>query len=166
MKKLSQLLAFVFLIYGASLFVGYLSGAKSVLHPFKNFTSVSNGTVNPVMHVEAKSGYSLARLQKEVEASSKPVMVDFRKKSCLSCDELEEFTLSDPAVQAELKRFKFIAIDITANTDEEQALLKHYGFFGTPSILFFDKDNNPLLDKNMAGFQTAEVFAKHLKTIP
>lgn len=171
MKKLFQLLAFVFLIYGASIFVGVLSGAKSMLHPFSNFTKamVVQGTVSasPVAttDIEAKAGYSIEKLQKEVEASTKLVMVDFRKDSCASCDELEEFTFPDPAVQEELKRFTLITIDITANTDEEKALEKHYGLFGTPSIIFFDKENNPLPKKSLAGFVPADKFVKHLKSI-
>jgi thiol:disulfide interchange protein DsbD len=163
MSQLFQLLAFVFLIYGASLFVGLISGSTSVLHPFKSFTS---GTHAPaVSHAEAKSGYSIASLKKEVEASSKPVVVDFRKKSCASCDELEEFTFPDPAVQAELKRFTFITIDVTNQTDDEKALLKEYGLFGTPSIIFFDKENKNLPTKTLSGFLNAEKFSKHLKSI-
>ncbi len=166
MKKLFQLLAFVFLIYGASLFIGFLTGAKSMLHPFKPFTSgkmLSQSSVST--HVEAKAGYSIAKLQAEVEAAEKPVVVDFRKKSCASCDELEELTFPDPAVQEELKRFTFITIDVTANNDEEKALLKHYHLQGTPNIIFFDKDNKHLPSKDMAGFVSAEKFAKHLKSM-
>ena len=43
--------------------------------------------------------------------------------------------------------------------------MKKYGAFGTPSILFFDKENNHLPKKNMSGFQTAEKFVKQLKSI-
>jgi thiol:disulfide interchange protein DsbD len=165
-KKLFQLLAFVFLIYGASIFLGFLTGAKSVLHPLKTFTA--NRVVNQgelTTHIEAKSGYSISRLKREVEESSKPVVVDFRKKSCASCDELEELTFPDPAVQAELKRFTFITVDVTANSDDEKALLKHFHLQGTPNIIFFDKDNNHLPSKDMAGFVPADKFVKHLKTM-
>lgn len=169
MKKLLQLLAFVFLLYGASIFVGALSGAESVLHPFSNFTTtkVVQGTAlgAKVATIDTKSGYSIEKLQKEVASSDKPVVVDFRKKSCASCDELENFTFPNPAVQEELKRFTFISIDITANNDEEKALQKHYGLFGTPSIIFFDKENNPLPEKTLAGFIDADKFVNHLKTI-
>jgi len=165
-KKLFQLLAFVFLIYGASIFLGFLTSAKSMLHPFKSFTSgkMLNSTAM-VTHVEAKGGYTIAKLKAEVEASDKPVVVDFRKDSCASCDELEEFTFSDPAVQKELNRFTFISIDVTANGDNEKELLKHYKLQGTPNIIFFDKDNNHLPKKDMAGFVPAAKFTKHLKTM-
>jgi len=167
MKKLFQLLAFTSLIYGAVLFVGFLTGAKSVLDPLAKFTTpkVVQGAVAIEVKTEASDGYSIAKLKKEVEASSKPVIVDFRKKSCASCDELESFTFSDPAVKKEMERFTFISIDVTANTDAEQELMRHYKSFGTPSVLFFDKDHKALPSKNISGFVNAEKFLKHLKTI-
>jgi len=165
-KKLIQLLAFVSLIYGASIFVGLLSGSRSVLHPFSSFASgviVSTATTHDE-HV-AKNGYTIAKLQKEVEASDKLVIVDFRKKSCASCDELESFTFPNPKVIEELKRFKFITVDVTDNTDDEKALMKKYSAFGTPSIIFFDKNNTLLPTKMISGFLKADKFVKHLKTI-
>jgi thiol:disulfide interchange protein DsbD len=166
MKKMLQLFAFVSLIYGASLFVGLLSGSTSMLHPFKSFTSGKGGTSIAISgsHI-AKKGYNVEKLQKEVEASDKLVLVDFRKKSCASCDELESFTFPDPAVKEELKRFTFITIDVTDNSDEEKALMKKYSAFGTPSIIFFDKNNTLLPSKMVSGFVKAKAFAQHLKTI-
>ena len=97
--------------------------------------------------------------------STKPVIVDFRKDSCASCDELEEFTFSNADVKEELKRFTFIQIDVTANSDDEKALLKKYHAFGTPTILFFDKDNKNLEHKSISGFLKADKFLKHLKSM-
>jgi thiol:disulfide interchange protein DsbD len=172
MKKLFQLMAFISLLYGVILFIGFLTGAKSVLHPLDKFTTqkVVQGNFTkvalaPKMDIVTKNGYSIAKLLKEVNASSKPVVVDFRKKSCASCDELEEFTFPNPAVQEELKRFTFISVDVTEGTDDEKALMKKYNLFGTPSIIFFDKENNELPEKTMSGFQKADKFIKHLKTM-
>ena len=167
MKKIFQLFAFISLMYGVILFIGFLTGAKSMLHPLDKFTTatVVEGTLKSKVVHTAKAGYSIEKLKLEVAASSKPVVVDFRKKSCASCDELEEFTFPDAVVQEELKRFTFITVDVTAGTDDEKALMKHYTLFGTPSIIFFDKNNNLLPEKTMSGFQKAEKFAKHLKTI-
>ncbi|CAA6817113.1 MAG: Cytochrome c-type biogenesis protein DsbD, protein-disulfide reductase (EC [uncultured Sulfurovum sp.] len=167
MKKLFQLLAFIFLLYGAILFIGFLTGSKSMLDPLEKFTAptmIQEGSPKP-SHPKAGVGYSIAKLQAEVEASIKPVLVDFRKKSCAACDELELLTFPNVAVKEELKRFTFIKIDVTNNTDEEKALMKKYNAFGTPSIIFFDKDNQYLVDKTVSGFVNAEKFTKHLKTI-
>jgi len=167
MKKLFQLFAFIALIYGTISFIGYLSGAKSILHPLSKFTSakVITGAVVAAPIADTHSGYSIARLEKEIAESTLPVVVDFRKKSCASCDELEEFTFPDPAVQKELKRFTFISIDVTAQNADEKALMKHYQLFGTPSIIFFDKENNALPSKTISGFLKADKFTNHLKSM-
>ncbi|OYY57438.1 MAG: hypothetical protein B7Y52_01070 [Sulfurovum sp. 28-43-6] len=102
---------------------------------------------------------------KEVVASEKPVVVDFGKKSCTACTELEEITFPNAAVQKELKDFTFIKIDLTDNTKEDQALLKEFELFGTPNIIFFDKYDKYLPEKSLTGFVPPEDFAKHLQGI-
>ncbi len=165
MMKLAQLLAMVFMLYGVSLFVGALSGANSMLHPFAKFTSGGKGAATEEVDKSTHLGYSVERLMKEVKASDKPVVVDFGKDSCTACTELEVITFPDPSVQEQLKRFTFIKIDLTANSDADKALLKEYELFGTPNIIFFGKDNGYMPEKSLTGFVAPEEFAKHLKSI-
>jgi len=168
-KKLFQLLAVVLMIYGASLFVGALSGSSSMFKPFEKFTQVGvAGTGAVTASTEDKKshrGYSVARLMEEVKASDKPVVVDFGKDSCTACKELEHITFPDPKVQEQLKNFTFIKIDLTDNTDDDKALLKKFELFGTPNIIFFDKDNQYLPEKSLTGFVSPEDFAAHLKEV-
>jgi len=110
-------------------------------------------------------GYSIVRLESEVNASNKPVMVDFYKAGCASCKELEEITFVDPKVQEELKRFKFIHIDITDYTVNDKAMLKRYNIFGAPNLIFFDKKHKFLKDKSLSGFVEPKDLLKHLKSI-
>lgn len=168
MKKLFQLLAMVFLLYGISLFIGALSGSNSIIHPFEKFTQLGSQTVNNVLMNNSKKahkGYSVERLIKEVKASDKPVVVDFGKASCTACKELEEITFPDPRVQKELKKFTFIQIDLTDNTEEDKALLKKFELFGTPNIIFFNKNHKYMPQKSLTGFVKPEDFAKHLQEI-
>jgi len=166
-KKLIQLFALVFLLYGMSLFVGAMSGSSSVLRPFEQFTQKGGSVVNATpKHAENNHlGYSLERLMQEVKASEKPVVVDFGKKSCTACTELEEITFPDAAVQKELKAFTFIKIDLTENTEEDKALLREFKLFGTPNIIFFDANDKHLPEKSLTGFVSPEDFAKHLQSI-
>ena len=164
---MGKLFAILFLIYGAALFVGGISGASSFFHPLERFTQGSTASVQTILESNDKShgGYSVERLMKEVAASGKPVVVDFGKESCTACLELEEITFPDPKVQKALKDFTFIKIDLTDNTPEDKELLKKYELFGTPNIIFFDKKNNYLSDKTLTGFIKPDVFAEHLKSI-
>ena len=164
-QKLFQLLAMIFLLYGASLFVGVLTGATSVLHPFEKFTSSTKTTEIKKEDKNTHLNYSIERLQKEIAASDKPVVVDFGKDSCTACAELEEITFPNPKVQEALKNFTFIQIDLTANSEEDKALLKKYELFGTPNIIFFDKDNTYMPEKSLSGFISAEDFVSHLTQI-
>ena len=164
-KKLIKLFALALLIWGASLFVGALSGAHSMLHPFSQFTSNKAVLTSVVEERMGHLGYSVARLMKEVKASNKPVVVDFGKDSCTACAELEEITFPHALVKEELKNFTFIKVDLTANSAEDKALLKKFELFGTPNIIFFDKENNYLPEKSLTGFVGPEDFAKHLEDI-
>ena len=168
-KKLFQLLAVVFMIYGASLFVGALSGSTSMFKPFEKFTQVGISRVGTSIESsgdeKSHRGYSIARLMEEVKASDKPVVVDFGKDSCTACAELEHITFPDPKVQEQLKNFTFIKIDLTDNSDDDKELLKNFELFGTPNIIFFGKDNKYIAEKSLTGFISPEVFAEHLKSI-
>ncbi|WP_456393458.1 protein-disulfide reductase DsbD [Nitratifractor sp.] len=173
--KLFSLLAWVLLLLGSILFVGALGGAKSLLDPLAPFTapkasiaaspSASEAAVIPMAQ---RRGYTLERLQSEIAAAAaagKPVIVDIGKENCAACTELEHITFPDPRVREAMKRFKFIQIDITENTPQEQAILKHFRLFGAPNILFFDSKGRPLPEKFLVGFVKPEAFVRHLEGI-
>jgi thiol:disulfide interchange protein DsbD len=164
MMKLFKLLAMAFLLYGIALFMGVVSGSSSMFSPFEKFTS-GGGTAMVEVDKSGHLGYSIARLEKEVAASDKPVVVDFGKDSCTACAELEHITFPDAKVKEQLKNFTFIQIDLTANSDDDKALLKKYELFGTPNIIFFGKDNKYMPEKSLTGFIPPEDFAKHLNSI-
>jgi len=163
--KLFRLLALVLMLWGASLFIGAISGANSILRPFEKFTSGKAVATAIVEDKMGHLGYSVERLMKEVRASDKPVVVDFGKDSCTACTELEEITFPHPLVQKQLKNFTFIKIDLTANNEDDKALLRKFELFGTPNIIFFDKGNNYLAEKSLTGFIPPEDFAKHLEGV-
>ena len=171
LSKLITLSGLVMLLFGAMLFVGAVSGSHSLIHPLDHLGGVRSNTLSVPIVAQDKStrkGYSPAKLLEVVAQATKegkPVVVDIGKEGCAACTELENITFPDPAVQKELKRFKFIQIDITDNTPKEQAILKKYGLFGAPNILFFDSKGKVLPEKFLTGFIPPEQFANQLKTI-
>ena len=133
--------------------------------PFERFTTSLGSMMVAAEEKANHRGYSIARLLKEVAASDKPVVVDFGKESCTACKELEEITFPDPKVKEQLKKFTFIKVDVTDNTDAEKALLKKYELFGTPNIIFFDKNGKFMPEKSLTGFVKPQEFADHLKRV-
>ena len=167
--KIIQILAYLFLLYGSMLFIGGISGANSITDPLSPFkggkVALKDAKESILIPMAQRKGYTLARLQKEIASANKPVIVDIGKKNCAACSELEHQTFVNKDVRDAMKRFKFIQIDITDNTKDEQEILKHYGLFGAPNILIFDSKGKPLPDKFLTGFIKPQDFVKHIDSV-
>lgn len=98
----------------------------------------------------------------QANASGHPVMIDFYADWCVTCKEMELLTFSNRDVVKALQTYKVIQIDVTKNTSEDQVLLKRFGLFGPPAILFIDKNGVELTDKRVIGFMKAERFLGRL----
>ncbi len=105
---------------------------------------------------------SLADLQREVtdaRSHGKSVMLDFYADWCTSCKEMERYTFSDSAVQAALNTTVLLRADVTANDDDDKALLQHFGIFGPPTIAFYGVDGREQRKYRVVGFMKAAEFA-------
>ncbi|MBD3794837.1 MAG: protein-disulfide reductase DsbD [Epsilonproteobacteria bacterium] len=127
----------------------------------ENTTQDTQVVVNDGVH----TGYTLDKLLAEINASTKPVVIDFTKDACTSCKELEVITFPAPAVAEELKRFTFITVDLSENSEDDKKMLEYFKLFGTPNIIFFDSTHTHLEQKNLTGFIAPDIFAEHLKDI-
>ena len=92
-------------------------------------------------------------------------MVDFYADWCVSCKEMERFTFADPQVALRMKQFVLLQADVTANTDADVALLKRFGLFGPPGIIFFDAGGRERVDQRVIGFQSADQFLPALERV-
>ncbi|HWR00478.1 MAG TPA: thioredoxin fold domain-containing protein, partial [Chlorobaculum sp.] len=93
----------------------------------------------------------------------KPVMLDFYADWCTSCKEMEKFTFSDQKVQAGLASLTLLQVDVTNNTADDRALMKRFGLFGPPGIVFFDKSGTEITDNRVVGFMEAAPFLTHVE---
>ncbi|PIV71372.1 MAG: thiol:disulfide interchange protein, partial [Rhodocyclales bacterium CG17_big_fil_post_rev_8_21_14_2_50_68_7] len=145
----------VLVLTGASLLVGALAGSRDPLQPLAVLRGAGAAAERPVAFERVRN---LAELDARLTASTRPVMLDFYADWCVSCKEFERYTLSDAAVRARLGRMLLLQADVTANSDEDQALLKRFGLFGPPGILFFAAGGRQIPDLRVVGFQPAEEF--------
>ena len=74
----------------------------------------------------------------------------------------KRFTFTDDAVRKRLDEMVKLQADVTANLDEHKALLKRFGLFGPPGIVFFDRQGNEIKGLRVIGFQPADKFAATL----
>jgi thiol:disulfide interchange protein DsbD len=75
---------------------------------------------------------------------------------------MEAYTFTDPGVQAALANTVLLQADVTKNDADDQALLKRFGVFGPPTIIFFDADGEQRQGYEVVGFMNAEDFSAHI----
>jgi thiol:disulfide interchange protein DsbD len=96
------------------------------------------------------------------KAGGKTVMLDFYADWCVSCKEMEKLTFSDPRIQAQFANMVLLQADVTANDEQDKALLKRFHLFGPPGIIFFDKQGKEIKGGRVIGYQDAEKFLRSL----
>ncbi|NMG75442.1 protein-disulfide reductase DsbD [Aromatoleum diolicum] len=147
----------VLLIGGAAMLVGALAGSRDPLQPLAVLRAeVSSATASQPLRFEKVA--SVAELDARLATADRPVMLDFYADWCVSCKEMERFTFSDNAVQARMNRMLLLKADVTANSDDDKALLKRFNLFGPPGTIFFDAAGKERDGLRVVGFMKAEPF--------
>ena len=91
------------------------------------------------------------------------LMLDFYADWCISCKEMEVNTFANPDVSNQLKQLVLVQADVTANSPENQALLKRFGLFGPPGILIFNQNSEELKDQRVIGYMPPQRFLERLQ---
>lgn len=153
------------------LILGVSSGGRDVLQPLSQFTIVSSaagdsGAIDPHradLHFESVRNVDEldARLA-QAARDQRPVMLDFYADWCTSCKEMERFTFADASVKDKLQRFALLRADVTANSQEDRALLRRFGIFGPPSTIFYGADGK-LKTERVVGYKPAPAFLSTLQ---
>jgi thioredoxin:protein disulfide reductase len=143
---------------GAAMLAGMLGGARDPLQPLGFLRSAAATTENATLSFErVKSVAELEARLRQAAARNQKTMLDFYADWCVTCKEMERFTFTDPRVRAKLAGILLLQADVTANSDDDKALLKRFGLFGPPGIIFFDgagKENS----SRVVGYQPADRF--------
>jgi thiol:disulfide interchange protein DsbD len=112
--------------------------------------------------------HSLAELDAQLskaQADKKFVLLDFYADWCISCKEMEINTFANPQVSQELKQFVLFQADVTANSPENQALLKRFGLFGPPGILIFNQRSEEQIDQRIIGYMPPQRFIERIQKL-
>jgi thiol:disulfide interchange protein DsbD len=157
-----HLLAFVTLISSILLFG--LTLQKMNISDDENISITTKP--NHVSVLPFKQIQSLDDLSRELnQRDNKMIMLDFYADWCVSCKEYEKLTFNNSKVKEYLNEYSLLQVDVTQNTTQHKALLKHFNLYGPPAILFFDKQHNELRTFRIVGFKNASQMLDHLKTL-
>ncbi len=166
-KRFFKASGLVTLLYGALLLIGAASGNGSLIHPLKG-SFVGGGS--QIAAVEQKLNFrqikgieGLDQALSLAKQQGQTVMLDFYADWCISCKEMEHGTFTDINVIESLKDTVLLQADVTPNDDLDKALLKKFGLFGPPGILFFDKNSKENLPYRIVGEMKADPFNNHVQ---
>ncbi len=148
----------VFIVLGLVQWTGLATGSRD---PWAPLAGLSGERVARAEFTRVKSTDQLDRAI--AAAGGKPVMLDFYADWCVSCIEMEKLTFTDPQVRAVMDQMVLLQADVTANDADDKALLKRYGLFGPPGILFFDPQGQELRAARVIGFQNPQRFLDPLR---
>ncbi len=155
------------LVAGIALLLGAMGGSRDLLQPLSVYQGGSTGAAKNEMHLNFQRVKNVAELDAAIQAAGgRAVMLDFYADWCVSCKEMENFTFTDPGVQAKLKDVLLLQADVTANNADDKALLARFKLFGPPGIVFFDKTGSEI-PYRVIGYEPAAKFLESLnKALP
>ncbi len=148
----------------ASLYLAYTGATaqSSALHRFLNLLPAQTTAENQhtVFTVPADLQHAITEaFHKNPKA---PVYVDFYADWCVSCREMKVRTFSQDKVWQHLDQDRFFTVDVTANTDAQQELLKQYGLFGPPGLFVLHTPQTR--SEPLIGFAEADELIRWAKT--
>jgi thiol:disulfide interchange protein DsbD len=147
-------------LYGIALLAGFALGSTDPLAPL---TTSASAKQQELAFRPIKSVADLQREISQAKSEGRTVLVDFSAKWCVSCKEMEKYTFTDGAVKTALDRTVLLRADVTDNDADDQALLKHMGIIGPPTIAFYGLNGEERSNYRVVGFMKATEFASHAR---
>ena len=165
-QRLVKGVALMFAVLGTTQVVGALSGGDNPLQPLKHLARAGDAPSAVVAKgTDFQRIRTVAELDTALKTAGRPVLLDFYADWCVSCKEMEHITFSDPAVSARMANALLLQVDVTANTADDKALMKRFGLFGPPGIVFFDMKGQERSDARVIGFMPPQRFASSLDVV-
>ena len=166
MRLAGKGLGLLALLYGAILLVGAFLGGHDPFRPLDNLRLAGSEQAadhQGLKFTRIKTVDDLDNALAEAAAQSRTAMLDFYADWCVSCKEMEAYTFTEAAVQAALADTVLLQADVTANDDEDQALLQRFGVFGPPTIIFFDEKGKQREGYEVVGYMRSDDFVAHVE---
>lgn len=148
--RLGQVIGLAMTIWGGACLIGASAGK---LDPFKPLTGLGSGSDQGDANNEVtwQPVKNVTDVQRAIVRSNGPVILDLYADWCISCKVMERSVFPVPRVAEKLAQFTLLRADVTANDAEDQALLKQYGLFGPPSLVFFDEEGGEIAEFRIQG---------------
>jgi thioredoxin:protein disulfide reductase len=161
--RFSKTFGLVLFVIGLLELVGAASGGTNVLEPLSAFHGASSASSGEEKRVNFTRIRTVAELDQALLASKKPVMLDFYADWCVACKEMDRFTFHDPKVIEQLGNLTLLQVNVTANSEDDRALMKRFALFGPPGMIFFDTKGKEIDGSRIVGVLEARAFFDHVQ---
>ena len=105
--------------------------------------------------------HSIANLHRAIIRAAhehRPVVVDFYAAWCSACTEMAATTFENRAVREVLSDAVLLQVNLTSDSPDDQAFLRHFKLYGPPAVLFFDRKGKELTAYQIIGYRDATDF--------
>jgi thiol:disulfide interchange protein DsbD len=154
--RVARAFGLVFTLFGTVQLTGAVTNAPDAFEPLAALSGKAEAKT-PFVRIK-----SVAELDAILANDHRTAMLDFYADWCVSCKEMEKLTFTDPQVKQKFGDMILLQADVTANNDDDKALLKRFNLYGPPGIIFFDKSGQEINGGRVVGFQKAPKFAASL----
>jgi len=165
-EKLWKGIGLILLIYGGLLMIGGASGSDNIWQPLHAITTENQSDQEKPAGLNFTQVKNLTELNQQLSQANKPTMLDFYADWCVDCKRMEATTFRNPEVITALANSNILQLDMTDNTAVHKALLKEFGIFGPPTLLFFDASGNEYIQHRLIGSVTAPKLLQHIEQLP
>ncbi len=156
-------IALVATVYGSIWSVNAIVGRSSLwLQPWMTQADNLHASETSHLFVRYTSLADVRNAITQATAVEKPAILIFYADWCISCKELETFTFPNSSVQQAMNDFEVFEADVTAPDTNSDEMLKQFGLFGPPAILFFNAEGEEIPQMRIVGFIGANPFVEHL----
>lgn len=166
-------LGIVCVFWASLMLIGAATGATNLFKPLEKFSvaaSVGQSTVDGKTAAKSEISFTKvttnAQLQSVLDkarAEAKPVMVDYYADWCTACLDMARTTFADARLHA--VNALMVQVDITQNTQESIELLKRFGLFAPPSLVFFNQNGEHQKQLTVMGGIAVEPLLRRLDTL-
>jgi thiol:disulfide interchange protein DsbD len=151
-------LGLALLLYGLFELIGAASSGQDVLQPLAHLRRTGAAPAGDHAVPRFTRIRNVADLDQALAAAGTPVLLDFYADWCVACKEMERMTFSEAKVSAAMDKMRLIQVDVTANNDDDRALMRRFKLFGPPGIILFDGAGKEITDGRIIGFTPAVSF--------
>lgn len=102
------------------------------------------------------------RLAKEKKL---PLLVSFTADWCEPCHELERQVFSQPQFRARRGKFVGLRFDVSAETSENDKIMRRYSVNGLPAVLLFDREDRLVAGGRFEGVYPLETFLRLIDSL-